>query len=134
MKLFETAARKKYRFESVRGQLTTEQLFDLPLKNTKTNFDLDSVAQEVDAELKIVAGQTSFVSTTASTATTDLENKLEIVKYVISDKIASQAAANDSVKKAEERRKLFDLLAEKENAELAGLSKEEILKKIDELA
>ena len=48
--IFEQASRAKLRFDSVKGQLVTEQLWDLPLQS-KTNFDLDTVAKGISGAL-----------------------------------------------------------------------------------
>ena len=46
MSIFEQASRLKLRFASVKGELTIEHLWGLPLQS-KTSFDLDTVAKAV---------------------------------------------------------------------------------------
>ena len=45
--LFLQATREKFRFESSKGDLSVEQLWDLPL-TSRTGFDLDTVAKAVN--------------------------------------------------------------------------------------
>ena len=49
--LFEVAARKKYRFDSQKGLLSVEELWDLPLQSTKS-VSLDSIAIALNKEIK----------------------------------------------------------------------------------
>lgn len=43
--IFEIASRRKYRFPSAIGELTVEQLWDLPLTDPKRGATLDNVAK-----------------------------------------------------------------------------------------
>lgn len=134
MNIFELAARKKFRFESSRGDLTAEQLWDLPLlaSTRDAHFDLDTVARVVNADLKGVTEET-FVAIKPDPRKPDLEAKLEIVKHVIASKIADAEAAKAARERDDKRRKLVDALASKEDQELAGMSKEDILKQLQEI-
>lgn len=129
--MFEKATRQKLRFESNRGELTTELLWDLPLQS-KSGFDLDSVAKAVNQELKGVTEE-SFVETRTNPRKGELELKLEIVKHVIKTKQDENAAAANSVAKREERKRLEAILATKQASALEQLSEEEIQKRLDQL-
>lgn len=132
--IFETASRKKFRFASAKGDLTAEQLWDLPLIITSptrdVKADLNSVAQTIATELK-AAGEGSFVAVSPNPKVGELETKLELVKHVIAVKQAEIAAAAKRSEKAEERRKLVEALASKENEEINKLSKDDILKRLE---
>jgi hypothetical protein len=129
--MFEKATRSKLRFESNKGQLNVEQLWDLPL-TSKTAFDLDSVAKAVNQELKSVTEE-SFVTTSTNPRKGDLELKLEIVKHIIKTKQDENSVAAASVVKREERKRLESILATKQAQQLEGLSIEDIQKRLDEL-
>lgn len=131
MNIFEKAVREKVRFASSRGLLGVEDLFDLPLQH-RNGVDLDSVAREVNRALKAVT-EDSFVSTASNPAKAAHEFKLEIVKHVIKVKQAEAEAASAAADKAEKKKKLVALLAEKQDEALSKLSTEEILKQIAEL-
>lgn len=129
--LFEQASRLKLRFPSVRGELTTEDLWSLPLIS-KNGFNLDAVAREVNGQLKSVTEE-SFVETRTNPQKKIYELQLEIVKHVIAIRIADNEA---TVKRAELRQKrdqLLNLLAQKEEQALLGKTAEEIRAELDAL-
>jgi len=131
MNIFEVAARRKFRFASLQGLMMTESLFDLPLKS-RSGADLDSVARDVSRKLKEETEE-SFVEVKPNQKRADLEVMLEIVKHVISVKVAEADRAKAAKARAEERSKILDAIAHAETAELQGKSKDELLKKLAEL-
>jgi len=116
--IFVTAARKKFRFDSSRGQLATEDLFDLKLEA------LDTIAIALDKKITEAAGK-SFVKTRA-TSTTELAAQLEIVKFVIATKQAEDEAKKIRVAKEGQKAFLSDLLQKKRLQQLECLSVDEI--------
>ena len=131
MTLFETASRLKLRFPSTKGDLTVEQLWDLPLQS-KSNFDLDTVAKTVNAYLQST-GEKSFV-TASSTANEKMTLTLDIVKHIISVRLKeNQDALLVSAKKAE-REKLLGILANKQDEALQQLTPEQIQARLAELS
>lgn len=132
MSIFEQASIQKIRFQSVRGELTTEQLWDLPLQS-KNQFDLDTVAKEVNASLKSVTEE-SFVATTTSPAKAKYELMLEIVKHVIAFKLKANEEQRSRAEKAAKKDKLVAILGEKQDAALKELTAEELAKQIAELS
>ncbi len=133
MDIFERAARGKVRFPSAVGLLMVEQLWDLPLTARRGGADLDSTAREIFAELKSLE-EGSFVKTTPDPRKSDLELQLEIVKFVIADKIAMADRAKTAAENAERKRKLLAALSAKQDAELLGMSREEIEAEIAKIA
>lgn len=125
MNIFERASRSKLRFSSPIGDLTTEQVWDLPLTARGDKPNLDSIARATNAELKGIAEE-SFVTEVPDPRRDELDLKLEILKHVIASKIAARAAAEKAAATAERKRKLLGALAAKEEAELAGMSREQI--------
>jgi hypothetical protein len=126
--MFEVATRKKLRFDSTRGLLTVEQLWDVPLRS-RDDFNLDTVAKAANKALKDVSEE-SFVSTRRSPQQGQLELALDIVKYVIETKLSEEDAAKNRADAAKEKEKLLNILAQKEDEELAGLSKKQIENRI----
>lgn len=122
--LFITASRKKFRFASERGDLTVENLWDLPL-TSKNGFNLNAVAITVNAELKSLAEE-SFVETSTNPRRKDLENMLEIVKYVIAVKQDEAKAATERVAKQDLKRKLREAIEAKEGEALQSASLEDL--------
>lgn len=132
MNIFEKATRQKLRFASTRGELTIEQLWDIPLLAKNGNgFDLDTIAKSVNRELKEVAEE-SFVAT-ANPARTTLELKLEILKHIISVKLDERSKAEKAESNRAERERLMEILQKKKDAQLEDLSVEEIQARLDAL-
>ena len=121
--LFLTAARSKFRFGSSAGQLSTEDLWDLPLSGRGAN--LDEIARALHKGLKDADGDISFVKPAVKT-TVELQAKFDIVKYVIDTKMADE-------EKAATKQKLLAKLAEKQDKALDNLSEEQIKAMIDAL-
>lgn len=133
--IFAIAARKKFRFPSTRGELTVEQLFDLPLLATGSRtlgFDLNTVAKSINTELK-AAAEESFVETSTNPAAGDLETKLEIVKFVIAEKKAAAEKAKARADKRQRRQLLLDAIAAAQARELGAASPADLQKQLDEL-
>ncbi|MNQ55358.1 hypothetical protein D3C85_694510 [compost metagenome] len=129
--LFELASRQKIRFASSKGDLTVEQLWDLPL-SSKVGFDLDSVAREVNSKLK-AAGEESFVETRVNLAKARLELAMELVKHIIGVRLAEREANLKSMENKAERARLTEILHSKKDDELKGLSVEELEARIANL-
>lgn len=129
--LFLQATREKFRFESPKGDLSVEQLWDLPL-TSRTDFDLDTVAKAVNADLK-AANEESFVNVNNNPAVSRLQAKLEVVKAIIEVKLAQAEATKKRAEKAAERQRLMEVLHSKKNQELQGLSVEEIERRLSQL-
>jgi hypothetical protein len=126
--MFEYATRNKLRFASPRGELSVEQLWDMPLRS-KDDFNLDGVARSANRALK-AAVEESFVETQKTAAQARLENTLEVVKYIIGVKLAEEAEAKKAADNRTEKEKLLKILAEKQDGKLSELSEKEIQKRI----
>lgn len=122
-KLFEIAVREKYRFETGDGKLVTvEDLWDLPL--TANRLSLDDVAKTINRKLKQVEEE-SFV-VTRNREDTVLQNKLDIVKYVISVKIAERDAKVNEQRKRQQNQEIRAIIERKKQSELESKSVEEL--------
>jgi len=128
--IFETAARKQFRFRSAAGLLTTEQLFGLPLTSTTGKANLNDIAVGIADELD-KTGARSFV-TTAKTdpAKVELNEKLEVVKFVIADREAANADAATKAEKRRQRDVLLDAIAAADARELGAKSGDELRKQL----
>lgn len=132
MNIFEQATRQALRYPSNRGDLSTEQLWDLSLTK-RDGFDLDTIAKTVNAQLKTLSEE-SFVVKSANPAKDSLELKLEILKHIIAVKLKEAEDRRNAAERATERQKLLDILAEKQDGALKELSVEEIQKRLAELS
>ena len=129
--LFLQATREKFRFESSKGDLSVEQLWDLPL-TSRTGFDLDTVAKAVNANLKS-SNEESFVNVSNNPAVSRLQAQLEVVKAINEVKLVQAEAAKKRAEKAAERQRLMEVLHSKKDQELQGLSVEEIERRLSQL-
>ncbi|WPF70203.1 hypothetical protein BCVP_CDS0175 [Bacillus phage BC-VP] len=105
--------------------VSVEDLWDL------TPTQLDSVFKTLNAQLKAVSEESLLkVKTPADKV---VEVQIEIVKYIVSVKVAEQEARLQAQAVKEQKQKLMAALADKEDEELKGKSAEEIRAMIAEL-
>jgi hypothetical protein len=128
MDIFEYTTRYKLRFTSVRGELSVEQLWDVPLRS-RDGFDLDAVAKTANKALKDISEE-SFVETKQTPELAKRATILNVVKHVIEAKLADEAAADQRAKNKIEKEKLLAILAEKQAGKLSELSEKEIQRRI----
>lgn len=125
MELFEKATREKVRWETSKGLLSAEDLWDLSLPS------LDTIAKAVNKKLK-EESEESFISAKSS-ANETLELKLEVLKHIIGMKLAEKEATKSRMERLAKIRQLKELAVSKANEQLASKSLEEIQKMIAEL-
>lgn len=133
MEIFERASRMKLRFPTLVGDITTEQLWDLPLTGRANQPDLDKTARAVNTALKSVTEE-SFVDIKPNPLKVQLELALEIVKHVIAAKVAAAEAAKKAMETSQRKQKLLAALAAKEDIELTGKSRAELEAEIAAMA
>ena len=124
---FEYATRNKLRFQSPRGELSVEQLWDVPLRDS--TFNLNAVAKAASKALKD-ATEENFVDTAKTPEHARLETALAVVRHVIDAKLADEAAAKKRADNRIEKEKLLEILAEKQSGKLSELSEKELQKRI----
>lgn len=126
--VFEFATRYKLRFTSIRGELSVEQLWDVPLRS-RDDFNLNVIAKAANKALKEISEE-SFVETNKTFEHTRREAALEVVKHVIDVKVSEDKAAEARATKKQEKEKLLGILAEKQAGKLSELSEKELQKRI----
>lgn len=128
MDIYKFAAKNRLRFPSSVGELTVEQLFQLPLKS-HMGRDLDSVARAVNADLKSVTEE-SFVEENPDPRKESLSIALEIVKDIIKTKLDESAAERGKRDRMEKRKKILDAIAAKDDAALSSATREDLEKQL----
>lgn len=127
--MFEKASRLKLRFDSPRGELTVEQLWDLPMSSVRENVpSLDLLGREAMAALK---SEESFVE--APKHQDVLQLRLDILKHIRDTRLAELKDREQEYKKAAEKEKLQNILELKKEAQLSELTLDEIQARIDAL-
>jgi hypothetical protein len=115
--LFEMATRKKFRFP-FKGMISVEDLWDLSVQN------LDTVFKALNAEAKQVKEDSLLA--TKSTEDTILDAKIEIVKHIVKVKLEEAEQRQEAAAKREQKRRLQELIATKQDEALQGKSIEEL--------
>lgn len=117
MNVFEIASRAKLRF-SYRGNISVEDLWDLPLE------DLDTIFKTLNREAK-QSSEESLLDA-KSDADEKLEIQIAIVKHIVGVKQREAVARLEAREKREQRKKLEAILYEKRDEEIRNKSAEEI--------
>ena len=124
LNIFEIASREKYRFETSIGNLTVENLWDIPLSSPGNKATLNSIA--IDLYNKTKDDEVSFVS--AKRKNVHLLNKLEVVKHIISVRLEEAEKKKTAEEAREKKRKIDDIIAKKQDTSLENMSLEELMK------
>lgn len=132
--LFLKASRLKTRFETPKGNLPVEDLWELPLNATNGRANLDDIAIELHRRIKSTETDTvSFVSNAERRTDEELTLKFELVKHVIATLVAEKETETQRRANAVRKGKLVELLAKKQDEKLANSTEEDITKMINEL-
>lgn len=129
---FEYATRTKLRFPSTKGELTIEQLWDVPLRS-RDDFNLNSVAKAASKKLKDLSEENFVEAATKTPEHVRCETVLAIVKYIIDIKVGEEQAAERRAENKIKKEKLLKILAEKEEGKLSEMSMAELKKQIAQL-
>lgn len=124
MNIFEHASKAKLRFQTVKGNLTVEQLWDLPLDKGEVNLYQLATELLVDTQNKPEQALSFFKKTTSKNELAQL--KFDIVKHIVTTKVAEiEDKTNEAIKQSEIA-ELDKLIAAKEAEAKAGLSLDEL--------
>jgi hypothetical protein len=122
--MFEKATRQKLRFESVKGLMSVEDLWDLPLESSAGKPNLNDVARSVYRDLK-AEDQISFVAVQQKTdEVTQL--KMDIVKHIIQVKLSEADAAKQLRDAKEKKQKIMEIMSRKQDAALESASLDDL--------
>ena len=123
-RLFEIATRKNYQF-NFKGLINVIDLWNLSLK------ELDSIFKSLNAQAKQAKEESLLV--TKSAEDTTLQNKIELIKYIVSVK-QQEIESLDKIKaNREKREKILDIINKKEDNKLEEMSVEELKKALCEI-
>lgn len=122
--LFEIATRNRYRF-NYKGVMTVEDLWSLRVE------DLDAIFKMLNRQKK-TADEDSLLAT-KSAEDQDLANKIDIVRYIVSVKLAEAADRVSAAEKKAQRDKILEIVAKKKDKELEDMDVDQLMKKLEEL-
>jgi len=123
-KMFETAVRTKMRFP-FRGMISVEDLWDLPVES------LDSIFKTLNSQLKQVKEESLLDRKTKQDK--ELDTKIEIVKYIVIVKQEEEDLRLKAREKREQKQKILEILATKQDESLQNKTEEELKAMLDQL-
>ena len=129
MELFAVATRKKLRFNTSKGQISVENLWDLPLSSDNGSPNLDDIARSLHKEIKD-GEDVSFVVKKNNKKDSVFElaqTRFNIVKYIIDVKLNEAEEAKKATDTRKKNQRILELIAKKDDDELAGKSRDELL-------
>lgn len=132
--IFEYAARNKIRFQSSRGELTVEQLWDVPLRaaGNYPDFSLNTVAKLANDQVKVL-NEENFVDTKRTSKHVRAEIALVLVKHVIDTKLEEENKAKKRADAKEEEKLLLQALANKQGEKFDSMTEAQIQKRLKAL-
>lgn len=120
MENFKEASKQKLRFNTKRGLLSTEQLWELPLD------ELDDLAVSLEAAHNQSGKKSFLVKTSEKDKTAKL--RFDIVLDVLNTKVDEHQKATEAAEVKAHNQKILTLIAEKQDESLKGKSVEELEK------
>lgn len=126
--IFEMASQFKFRYP-YKGLITTEDLWDL------STSQLDVVYRNLSKELKAIDEDSLIYTRSADEGVkaNELKNKIEVVKYIFNQKQQAAELARMAAANAAEKQRIMGILADMEDNALRNMSKEDLLKRLNEL-
>lgn len=115
--LFKTATKKKYRF-NFKGFISVEDLWDLSVEN------LDGIYKSLKSQQKDSATESLLATETKENK--ELNNKIEIIKVIVADKLAAKERAMKVATQRAQNQRILEIMADKQDAELKEKSIEEL--------
>lgn len=122
--IFEIATKGKFRF-TFKGVISTEDLWDLSVK------ELDSIFKGLNTKLKEVNEESLLQTKTI--ADKELEVKVEIIRYIVKVKLEEQEAKTKAKEMKEQREKIKEVLAKKQDQSLENKTQEELIAMLEEM-
>lgn len=119
--LFIEATKKNYQFP-FRGMINIIDLWELSVQS------LDLVFKSLNADYKKSEEESLLSAQTKESE--ELSEKIEIVKYIVNEKLAEKKAKEDAKKNREMKQRLLEIKAKRQDAALEGLSDAELDKMI----
>ena len=129
--MFEKASRLKLRFDTNKGMLSVEDLWDLPLLSATNKVNLDDIARSLHRQLKN-DDDVSFVNLDRKSDKI-VQLKFDVVKYIIEVRLAEHDAAKVARENREKKDRLLQLIAERQDDDLKNMPLDDLKKMVAEL-
>jgi len=127
--IFAEATRRQFRYESHKGALSVEHLWELPLNDT-----LDDVARRCKQELDATP-QHSFITRENESDETQTVAKLkfDVVEYIINYKLKIEEKAKSRAENARKRQDILRALDDRDKKSLASKTKKQLKEELAKL-
>ena len=112
--MYKEATKQKLRFQTEKGVLTAEQLWDLSLE------ELDSLAVSLEQAYKNSKGKSFLEKKTTKDKTVKLQ--FDIALDILQSKVEEQEAFREAAEAKAHNQKILSLIKEKQDDELKGKS------------
>ena len=122
--IFEVAVRNKMRFP-FKGNVSVEDLWDLSVE------DLDIIFKTLNSQVKQVKEESLLNNKTKEDKA--LDTKIEIIKYIVSIKLAETELKLKEKENKEKKQKIMSILSAKREENLQNKSEEELLAILNEI-
>lgn len=122
--MFEKASRARVRFDSPKGLLSIEDIWQLPLTSTTGRANLDDIAKGLNQQIQH-QNIGSFVQETVATDAL-VQLKFDLVLHVIKVRLAENEAVRTAAAKAEQKHKIMAIIAQKQDEQLSSMKLEEL--------
>lgn len=132
MEQFEQATRRKLRFETKKGLLCCEDLWDLPLTSAR-GTSLDTLARSLSKRLKEVKEDSFVEKPVPDPELINTELGFSIIKRVIEVRLEERDKAQKVVERRERKEKLLQAIAAKQDESLQQSSLEDLQKMLEGL-
>lgn len=115
--LFKIAVKNKYRF-TYKGVQTVEDLWDLSVEELDKIYKTLKTKQKSEAEESLLA--------TTSKEDKELNNKIEIIKTIVTDKLSDKEKSVKAAERRAKNRRILEIMADKQEDELKSKSLDEL--------
>lgn len=125
--MFDIATRKKLRFSTSKGDISVEDLWDLP-RFSERGLSLKSIAKKLLVQLKDldVIDEFDEKDEVESEETATIKLKLDIVRHILKVKLEEAEVNKNRAKVKEHNQLILSLIEKKQMQNLESLSVEEL--------
>lgn len=124
--MFEKATRQKLRFP-LKGHASVEDLWDAPLTT------LDTLYQDLNRTLKETQVDSLLGTRTRTKETQTLELQTNIIRHIVKVRLEEIHAKESEAVRIENKRKIQEIIAKKQDEGLLGKSLEELQSMVDSM-
>jgi uncharacterized membrane protein len=114
MEFYKLASKQKLRFQTSKGNLSVEQLWEL------SEAELDALAVSLEDEYNQSGKKSFLVKRSVKDKTTKM--KFDIVLDILNTKVEERQSAEERAEKRAKNKKIIELIAEKQDESLKGKS------------